>query len=132
MKNLGMSIELDPKGYENTCLAYGLHSSQQNTLLWDILFWTWRVLHIRQNRVRDPLTRRDIVTFALTDKNSVYPVHSPEIEEDDDEKPLVRSDRAADSEDEDDKPLVQPSSRKEPVKEKRESAAERRTPADYS
>ena len=62
----------------------------------------------------------------------MYPVHSPEIEEDDDEKPLVRSDRAADSEDEDDKPQVQPSSRKEVVKEKRESAAERRTPADYS
>ena len=59
----------------------------------------------------------------------MYTVHSPELDEDDDYKPLVRSDRATASEDEDDKPLVQPASRKEPVKEKRESAAERRTPA---
>ena len=54
----------------------------------------------------------------------MYPIHSPELDEDDDDKPLVRSDRAADSEDEDDNPLAQPSSRKEPVKEKRESATE--------
>ena len=69
------------------------------------------------------------MTFALRDQKSVYPVHLPEPDEDDDDQPLVRSDRAADSEDEDDKPLVQPSSRKELVKQKRESAAERRTPA---
>ena len=60
----------------------------------------------------------------------MYPIHSQQPDEDDDYKPLVRSGRAADSEDEDDKPLVQPSSRKEPVKEKRESAAERRTCAN--
>ena len=60
----------------------------------------------------------------------MYPIHSQQPDEDDDYEPLVRSDRAADSEDEDDKPLVQPSSRKEPVKEKRESAAERRTCAN--
>ena len=59
----------------------------------------------------------------------MYPVHSPEFDENEDDEPFVRSERAAHPEDEDDKPLVQPSSRKEPVKEKRGSAEERRTPA---
>ena len=57
------------------------------------------------------------MTLALTDK-SVYPVQSPEPDEDDDDKPAVCPDCAVVSEDEDDEPLVQPSSRKEPVKEK--------------
>ena len=101
---------------------------QLNTLAWDISSWIWRAIRISQNRVSDPLTRRDMWPLPWQIK-SVYPVHLPETDEDDDDKPLVRSDRAADSEDEDDKPLVQPSSRKELEKEKRESAAERRTPA---
>ena len=46
------------------------------------------------------------MTLALTDQKSLCPVHSPESDEDEDDKPLVRSDRAADSDDEDDKPLV--------------------------
>ena len=65
------------------------------------------------------------VTSALTDRKSVYPVHSPESDEDEDDKPPVRSDRTADSDDEDDKPPVQTSSRTELVKDKRESAVER-------
>ena len=64
------------------------------------------------------------VTFALSEQTSAYPVHTRELDEDEDDKPLVRPDRSAVSEDEDDNPLVQPSSRDEPVK--RESAAERR------
>ena len=102
---------------------------QLNTLLWDISSWIWRVSRVIQNRVSDPLTRRDMWHLPWQKKN-VYPIHSPELDEDDDDyKPLVRSDHAADSEDEDDKPLVQTSSRREPVKEKRKSAAERWTPA---
>ena len=38
----------------------------------------------------------------------MYPDHSPELDEDDDDKPLVRPDHACVSEDEDDEPLVQP------------------------
>ena len=64
------------------------------------------------------------MTFALTDIKSVYPARTPELDENDDDKPLVRPDRTSVSEDEDDKHLVQPASRKEPVKERRESAAE--------
>ena len=68
------------------------------------------------------------VTFALSKQKSTYPAHTRELDEDDDDKPLVCPDRTAVSENEDDQPLVQPSSRKETVKEKRESAAERRIP----
>ena len=64
------------------------------------------------------------VTFALSEQKSAYPVHTRELDEDEDDKPLVRPDRSAVSEDEDDTHLVQPASRDEPVK--RESAAERR------
>ena len=58
----------------------------------------------------------------------MYPVHSPEHDEDDDNKPLVRPDRASVPEDEDDKPLVQPKSRTELIKEKGELVAERSMP----
>ena len=67
------------------------------------------------------------VTFALSKQTIAYPARTRELDEDEDDKPLVRPDRIAVSEDEDDKPLVQPASREEPVK--RESAAERRVPA---
>ena len=69
------------------------------------------------------------VTFALSEQKSAYPAHTRESDEDGDDKPLVSPDRTAVSEREDDQPLVQPASRKEPVEEKRDSAAERRTPA---
>ena len=54
-------------------------------------------------------------------QKSAYPAHSHELDDDEDDKPLVRSDRATVSEEEDDKPLVQPASRSETVK--RESAS---------
>ena len=66
------------------------------------------------------------VTFALMPQKSAYPAHSQELDDDEDDKPLVRSDRTTISEDEDDKPLVQPASRSETAK--RESAPIRRVP----
>ena len=69
------------------------------------------------------------VTFALPEQKSAYPAHTRESGEDGDDKPLVSPDRTAVSEHEDDQPVVQPASRKEPVEEKRESAAECRIPA---
>ena len=68
-------------------------------------------------------------TFALSEQKSAYPAHTRESDEDGDDNPLVRPDRTAVSEREGDQPLVQPASRKEPVEEKRDSAAECRTPA---
>ena len=49
--------------------------------------------------------------FALTDEKSVYPAHTSELDEYDDDKPLVRPDRASVPEDEDDEPLVQSTSK---------------------
>ena len=63
MKNMGRTIELNPKGYKITCLAFGLYSSPAEYLLWDILFWTSRVLRASQNRVSGPLTQGDMVLF---------------------------------------------------------------------
>ena len=68
------------------------------------------------------------VTFALSEQKSAYPAHARELDEDDDDKPLVCPEPITVSEDEDDERLVRPSSRKEPVKEKRDSAAERSIP----
>ena len=60
MKILGFTVELDPKGDKIKCPAFGLYSSQLNTLLWDISSWILRVLRISQYHMSDPLTRRDM------------------------------------------------------------------------
>ena len=122
-----MTIELGPKGDKITCPAFALYSSPaEYSTMGQIVLDMTSLTYQPQSRERSTHPQRH-VTFALTEK-SLYPVHSPELDEDDDDKPLIRSDRAADSEDEDDKPLVQPASRKEPVKEKREFAAKHRVP----
>ena len=54
------------------------------------------------------------------------PAHTPELDEDEDDQLVVRSDCNADSEDKDDKPLVRSTTTKEPVEEKRESVTGRR------
>ena len=54
-------------------------------------------------------------TFALSQRKCAYPARAQELDDDEDDKPLVRPDRTTVSaeEDEDDKPLVQlPSTRK--------------------
>ena len=68
------------------------------------------------------------VTSALSEQKSAYPAHTRELDEDEDDSPLVRPDRPTVSEDEDDQPLVQTASRKELVEEKRDSTAHRRVP----
>ena len=75
--------------------------------------------HQPKSRERSAHPKRH-VTFALSKQKSA---------EDGDDNPLVSPDRTAVSEREGDQPLVQPASRKEPVEEKRDSAAGRRTPA---
>ena len=66
------------------------------------------------------------VTSALSEQKLAYPADTRELDEDEVDKPRVRPDRIAISEKKDDKLLVQPTSRKEPVEEQRESAAARR------
>ena len=68
------------------------------------------------------------VTFALSQRKSAYPAHLQELDDDEDDKPSVLSDRTAvsEEEDEDDKPLVQLTSRDKALK--RESSATCRVP----
>ena len=68
------------------------------------------------------------VTFTLSQEKSAYPAHLQELDDDEDVKPVVLSDRTAvsEEEDEDDKPLVQPASREKALK--RESSATCRVP----
>ena len=69
------------------------------------------------------------VTFALSEQKLACPAHTRELDEDEDDEPLVRPDRTVVSEEEDDQPLMQRASREEPAEEKRESVAERRVHA---
>ena len=73
------------------------------------------------------LTRRDMKLLLHCSEKMAHPAQTRELDEDENDQPLVRSDCNADSE-EDDRPLVQSTSMKEPVEEKRESAARRRVP----
>ena len=91
-----------------------------------ILCWTSTSLAYQpksRERSARPAKR---VTFALSEQNSANQARTRELDEDEDDQPLVRPDRTAVSEDEDDKPLVQLASREEPLK--RESSAERSVP----
>ena len=79
---------------------------------------------------REPSDRsKKHVTFPLSEQKLAYPTHTRELDEDEDDKRLVRPDRTVGSEEEDDKPLVSPASREKLVKEKRESITERKVPA---
>ena len=66
------------------------------------------------------------VTFVFMPHRSAYPAHLQELDDDEDDEPLVRSSNTTVSEDEDDKLLVQPAPRSETVR--RESAAICRVP----
>ena len=74
----------------------------------------------------DRLTKH--VTFALSQRKSAYPARAQELDDDEDDKPLVRPDRTtvSEKEEEDDNPQVQPASKEKVLK--RESSAIRRVP----
>ena len=61
--------------------------------------------------------RKRRVPFALSQRKSAYPARTRELDEDEDDKPLVRPPSSTVFEDEDYQPLVQPASRKEMVEE---------------
>ena len=85
MKNLGMTIELDPKGDKITCQAFGVHSSPAGySTMGHIVLDLTSLTYQPKSRERSVHPKRH-VTFALTGKKSVYPVHSPELDEDDDD-----------------------------------------------
>ena len=127
MKSLGTTIELDPQGDKITCPTFGLYSSpvEYSTTGHFVLDWT-SLAYQPKSRERSVRPTKPL-TSALAEQKSAYPARTRELDEDEDDQPLVRPDRTAVSEDEDDKPLVQLASREEPLK--RESSAERRVPA---
>ena len=63
------------------------------------------------------------VTFALSQRKSAYPARVQKLDDEEDDKPLVRPDgtTVSEEEDEDDKPLVQPATKEKAPK--RESSA---------
>ena len=125
---MGKTIDWDPNGDIITCPAFGLHSSpaECSTLGLFVLDLTSLAC---QPKSRERSTHPKRQVSALSEQKSAYPAHTRELDEDEDDKPLVRPDRPTVSGDEDDKPLVQTASRKELVEEKRESTAHRRVPA---
>ena len=108
-KHVGITIELDPKGDKSTCPAFGLYSSPPGySTMGHIVLDLTSLAYQPKSRARSVRPKKH-VTFALSEQKTAYPAHTRELDED-----------------EDDKPLVQLASREEPVK--RESAAERRVP----
>ena len=91
MKNLGMTVELDPKGDKITCPAFGLHSSptEYSTVEHIVLDLTSLAFQPK-SRERSPHPKRH-VTFALSEQKSAYPAHTRELDEDDADKPSCLS-----------------------------------------
>ena len=113
------------KGAKITCPAFGLYSSpfEKSTMGHIPLDLTTLAY---QPKSREPSSRlAKYVTFALSQRKSAYPARVQKLDDDEDDKPLVRSDctTVSHEEDEDDKPLVQP-----PSARKRGSSAIRRVP----
>ena len=116
MKNSGMKIELDPKGDKITCPTFGLYPSPaEYSTMGHIVLDLTSLAYQTKLRERSTHPKRH-VTLPLSEQKSAYPAHTREVDQDEDDKPLVRSDHTADSDDEDDKPLVQFS--REPLEEK--------------
>ena len=101
-----MTSELDPKGDKHKCPAFGLYSSpaEYSTMGHIVLDFT-SLAYQPKLRERSAHPKRH-VTFARSEQESVYPALTPELDEDDNDKPLFRPDRVTVSEDEDDEPLV--------------------------
>ena len=107
MKNLGTTIELDPKRDKITCPAFGLYSSPaEHSTMGHIVLDLTNLAYQPPTKSREQSGhQKRHATFAMSERRPAYPAHAPDMHED---------------EDEDDKPLVRPASRKEAAKEKRD------------
>ena len=107
MKNLDMTIELDPKGDKITSPAFGLYSSpaEHSTVGHLVLDLTSLASQLTTKSREQPDHPKGHVTLAMSEGRTVYPAHEPDMDEDGNE---------------DDKPLVRPASRKKPAKVKRD------------
>ena len=125
MKNLGMTFELDPKGEKITCPAFGLYSSPPEYFTKGHIALDLTSLGFQPKSRERPAHPRRNGTFAVSEHTSKNPAHTRDLEEDEDDEPLVHPDRTAVTDDEDDQSLVQPTSRKKLVKEKDRPAGSR-------
>ena len=96
MRNLGTTIELDPEREKITCPAFGLFSSpaEYSTMglfVLDLTSLTYQPTTKSSNRSGHP---KKHVIFAMSERKP-YPAQAPDMHEDEDEddKPLVRTTR---------------------------------------
>ena len=107
MKNLGMTIERDPKGDKLTWPAFGLKSSpaEYSTVGHIVLDLTSLAYQpTTQTRERSGHPRRH-VTLAMSEQKLAYQAHTRDLEEDEDDGPVAHPDHTVVSDDEDDQPL---------------------------
>ena len=125
MKNLDMTTELDPKGDNITCPAFGLYSSpaEYSTMVHIVLDLTSLAFQpTTKSRERSGHPRRHI-TFAMPERKPAYPALAQDMREDEDDRHLAQRDHSVVSDDGDGQPLVQPAPRKEPAEERRDPAS---------
>ena len=111
MKILGITLELNQTRDKTTCPAFGLYSSPvEYSTMGHIVLDLTGLAYQPKSRERSARPTNH-VTYALSQRKSA---RAQEMDDDEDDKPFVHSDRTTGSEkgDEDNKPLVQPSSGK--------------------
>ena len=90
VKNLSMTIELNPRGDKNTCPAFGLYASPaEYSTMGHIVLDLTSLANQPNSRERSARPKKH-VTFALSEQKSAYPAHTRELDEDEDDRPLVR------------------------------------------
>ena len=81
MKNMGKTIELDPKGDKLTCPAFGLYSSPSaHSTLRHVVLDLTNVAYqpTTKSREQPGHPKRD-VTFAMSERRPAYPAHAPDM-----------------------------------------------------
>ena len=108
-----------------TCPAFGLYSSQiEYSTMGQMVLDLTSLAYQPKSRERSARPTKH-VTFAPSQQKSAHPARAQELEDGEDDKPLVLplSTSVSEEEDEDDEPVAQPASAL-----KRESSATRRVP----
>ena len=87
IKNLGTTIEQDPKGDQITCPAFGLYfSPAEHSTLGHIVLDLMSLAYQPTTKSREqPGYPKRHVTFAMSERRPAYPSHAPDMDEDEDE-----------------------------------------------
>ena len=90
MQNLGITLELAPKGAKITCPAFGLYSSPvEYTTMEHIVLDLTSVAYQPKSRERSARPRKHL-TFALSQRKSAYLARVQKLDDDEDDKPSVQ------------------------------------------